>query len=164
MPSPAPRVLSYPESAVLIAGGTSGVGLASALAFADAGVRRLALLARDPERGEAARRPVARHCPDAQVVFVAADAGDADQVQAAITEAHHALGAIDVLVSSVTGTYRPELLHRTAMADIAGILLTQALPPARTTSYGSTPVSQRRSTVPVAASNSASRFDRFNTT
>jgi len=129
MPAPAPAVRGYAESAVLIAGGTSGVGLASALRFAEAGVRRLALLARDRERGEAARQAVARHCPDAQVVFVAADAGDADQVQAAVATVSEALGAIDVLVSSVTGTYRPELLHRIPAADIAGILLTQALPP-----------------------------------
>ena len=126
---PAPLVRDYPESAVVIAGGTSGVGLASAFRFTDAGVRRLALLARDSERGEAARQAVAARCPGAQVVFVTADAGDADQVQAAIAEAHRALGAIDVLVSSVTAAYRPELLHRTAMTDIAGILLGQALPP-----------------------------------
>jgi len=129
MPSPAPLIRDYPESAVLIAGGTSGVGLASAFRFADAGVRRLALLARDADRGEAARQAVARHCPGARVEFVAADACDADQVQAAIAGVHRALGTIDVLVSSVTGTYRPELLHRTPMTDIAGILLGQALPP-----------------------------------
>ena len=126
---PAPLVRDYPESAVVIAGGTSGVGLASAFRFADAGVRRLALLARDKERGEAARQGVAAHCPGAQVVFVPADAGDADQVQAAIAEARRALGAIDVLVSSVTATYRPELLQQTPITDIAGILLGQALPP-----------------------------------
>jgi 2-hydroxycyclohexanecarboxyl-CoA dehydrogenase len=129
MPSPAPLVRDYAESAVVIAGGTSGVGLASAFRFADAGVRRLALLARDKERGEAARRALAEHCPGARVEFIAADAGDAGQVQAAMAEAYDALGAIDVLVSSVTGTYRPELLHRTAMTDIADILLSQALPP-----------------------------------
>ena len=83
------------------------MGLASALRFADAGVRRLALLARDTERGEAARQAVAARCPGAQVVFVTTDAGDADQVQAAIAEAHRALGAIDVLVSSVTARTGP---------------------------------------------------------
>jgi 2-hydroxycyclohexanecarboxyl-CoA dehydrogenase len=126
---PAPLVRDYPESAVVIAGGTSGVGLASAFRFVDAGVRRLALLARDKERGEAARQAVAAHCPDAQVAFVPADAGDAGQVQAGIAEARRALGAIDVLVSSVTAPYRPELLQQTAMTDIARILLGQALPP-----------------------------------
>ncbi|HEY0620046.1 MAG TPA: SDR family oxidoreductase [Kribbella sp.] len=128
MPTP-PVVRDYADSAVVIAGGTSGVGLASALAFVDAGVRRLALLARDKERGEAARQAVAQRCPEAQVMFLATDAGDADRVHDAIAEAHQALGAIDVLVSSITSTYRPELLHRTPPTDIAGILLGQALPP-----------------------------------
>src|SRR4051812_14738645 len=108
-----PVVKTYAESAVLIAGGTSGVGLASAHAFADAGVRRIALLGRDRARGERARAEVAGRCPEAQVVFVAADAGDPSEVAAAVVEAHAALGTVDVLVSSVTGTYRPELLHRT---------------------------------------------------
>ncbi len=129
MPSPAPVVRDYPDAAVVIAGGTSGVGLASAFRFADAGVRRLALLARDEKRGEAARQAVAGHCPAAEVVFVAADASDADQAEAGIAAARRTLGTIDVLVSSVTAAYGPELLHLTPMADIAGILLGQALPP-----------------------------------
>jgi 2-hydroxycyclohexanecarboxyl-CoA dehydrogenase len=124
-----PLVREYADSAVLIAGGTSGVGLASALGFAATGVRRLALLARDPARGEAAVTAVRKRFPDAQVLFVPTDAGDPAQVQAAVTRAHEELGAIDVLVSSVTGTYRPELLHRTPAADLASILLGQALPP-----------------------------------
>jgi 2-hydroxycyclohexanecarboxyl-CoA dehydrogenase len=124
-----PPVLQYAESAVLIAGGTSGVGLASAVAFADAGVRRIALLGRDRGRGEAARAAVAAHCPEAQVVFVAADAGDTGQVEEAVTEARRAIGGLDVLVSSVTTAYRPELLHRTAPDDLERILVGQALPP-----------------------------------
>jgi 2-hydroxycyclohexanecarboxyl-CoA dehydrogenase len=133
MASPAPVVRDYPEAAVVIAGGTSGVGLASALRFADAGVRRLALIGRDEKRGEFARRAVAGRCASAQVVFVAADASDPGQAEAGIAEAHRALGAIDVLVNSMTSTYRPELLHRTAMTDIAAILLAQALPPMQLT-------------------------------
>jgi 2-hydroxycyclohexanecarboxyl-CoA dehydrogenase len=129
MTSPAPLVRDYPEAAVVIAGGTSGVGLASAFRFVEAGARRLALLARDEQRGEAARRAVAAHCPGAEVVFVAVDAGDAAQAEAGIAAARRALGAIDVLVSSVTAAYRPELLHLTPMADIGSILLGQALPP-----------------------------------
>jgi 2-hydroxycyclohexanecarboxyl-CoA dehydrogenase len=124
-----PLVRSYAESSVLIAGGSSGVGLATAHAFAAAGVRRIALLSRDPRRGEAAAAAVTRECPEAEVRFVPTDAGDVGQVQAAVEQVHGAFGAIDVLVSSVTGTYRPELLHRTPPEDLAGILLTQALPP-----------------------------------
>jgi 2-hydroxycyclohexanecarboxyl-CoA dehydrogenase len=124
-----PVVKSYAESAVLIAGGTSGVGLAAAHGFADAGSRRIALVGRDRTRGESARSAVAERYPDAQVAFLSADAGDPDQVEAAVHAAHAELGAIDVLVSSVTTAYRPELLHRTPAADMAAILLGQALPP-----------------------------------
>jgi 2-hydroxycyclohexanecarboxyl-CoA dehydrogenase len=129
VPAHVPLVRDYPESAVLIAGGTSGVGLATAFGFLAAGVRRIALLARNTERGNAARQALRDRHPEADVVFVPTDAGDLDQVNAAVGEVHSALGAIDVLVNSVTATYRPELLHRTPQADLARILTGQALPP-----------------------------------
>lgn len=126
---PKPLVRSYEESAVLIAGGTSGVGLASALAFTDAGVRRVALLARNKERGESAAAAVRSHCPDAQVHFIACDAMAPSAVTESVEEAHRVLGGLDVLLSSVTGTYRPELLTRMPIDDLEQVLLGQALPP-----------------------------------
>src|ERR1700752_4919947 len=108
-PSPSPLVRDYPESAVVIAGGTSGVGLATALAFTGAGVRRLALLARDPGRGHAAAERVRQHCPGAQVEVIPVDAADPAQAGAAVSKAHSALGGIDVLVNSTAPAYRPEL-------------------------------------------------------
>jgi 2-hydroxycyclohexanecarboxyl-CoA dehydrogenase len=124
-----PLIRSYAESAVVIAGGTSGVGLASAHRFLDAGVRRLAVLARNEERGRHAREQLEKHCPEAQVEFIAVDATDVPQVDAAIQRARVALGTVDVLVSSVTTSYRPQLLHRIPPEEIAGVLLGQALPP-----------------------------------
>lgn len=124
-----PLVRDYADSTVLIAGGSSGVGLASAHAFGAAGVRRIALLARNQERGEAAMTEVADRCPDARVMFVATDANDPAQVASAVAEVHAAFGTVDVLVSSVTGAYSPELLHRTDPGDISAILTTMALPP-----------------------------------
>jgi len=124
-----PLVRSYADSAVLIAGGTSGVGLSTALAFADAGVRRITLLGRDASRGEAARGRVVEHCPDARVEFLSCDAGELTQVVDAVGTAHERLGGLDVLVSSTTTAYRPELLHRTDPADIERILVGQAMPP-----------------------------------
>jgi NAD(P)-dependent dehydrogenase (short-subunit alcohol dehydrogenase family) len=125
----APLVRGYADSVVLVAGGTSGVGLASAIGFAEAGVRRMALLARNPERGEAARQAVLARCPQAEVLFVPVDAGDAGQVGGAVATVHDRFGQIDVAVSSVTGSYRPELLHRTPVEDLATIVTQQALPP-----------------------------------
>jgi len=124
-----PLVRSYADSAALVAGGTSGVGLATALAFADAGVRRIALLGRNAERGARARQRVADHCPEAQVEFLACDAGELSQVTDAVGTAHERLGGLDVLVSSTTTAYRPELLHRTDPADLERILVGQSVPP-----------------------------------
>ena len=124
-----PLVRDYPESAVLIAGGTSGIGLASALAFTDAGVRRIALLGRDHARGDAARATVVSHCPDAQVDFLAGDAGDIDSVTRNVAEAHDRLGGLDIVVSSTASSYRPELLHRMPPEDVMGVLVAQAGPP-----------------------------------
>lgn len=126
---PDPLVRAYEDAGVVIAGGTSGVGLASAHGFAAAGVRRFVLLGRDPGRGDAARAAVVDRCPGAEVRFLPVDAQDASAVTAAIATAHQALGTIDVLVNSTTGAYQPELLHRTPQADIVPILLGQALPP-----------------------------------
>jgi NAD(P)-dependent dehydrogenase (short-subunit alcohol dehydrogenase family) len=129
MPTPSPLVRDYPDAGVVVAGGTSGVGLSSALGFVDAGVRRIALLARDVARGAAARDTVLARCPEAEVHFIATDADRLEQVEQSVEAARRALGSIDVLVNSMTSTYRPELLHRIPLEDIAGILTRQALPP-----------------------------------
>lgn len=126
---PSPTVRTYEDSAVVIAGGSSGVGLASALGFIDAGVTRLALLSRSPERGKAAREQVRARNPKATVEFIPVDVNHADQVTAAIDSAHRQLGAIDVMVSSVAAQYRPELLHSIRAEDFAAIVNGQALPP-----------------------------------
>jgi 2-hydroxycyclohexanecarboxyl-CoA dehydrogenase len=124
-----PTVRTYEESGVVIAGGTSGIGLASAFGFLAAGVRRVALLARSEERGLAARGALLEGHPDAQVEFIAMDGDDHLQVHTAVETAHARLGGIDVMVSSIAANYRPELLHRTPAENIAPILMRQALPP-----------------------------------
>jgi 2-hydroxycyclohexanecarboxyl-CoA dehydrogenase len=124
-----PKVAEYGEAAVLVAGGTSGVGLASSRGFLEAGVRRLALLARTESRGTAARDELRSRFPEAQVEFLACDAGDAAAVPDAVAEVHRLLGGLDVVVSSTTATYRPDLLTRIPLEDVERILVGQALPP-----------------------------------
>jgi NAD(P)-dependent dehydrogenase (short-subunit alcohol dehydrogenase family) len=126
---PEPLVRSYEESAVLIAGGTSGIGLASARQFLEAGVRRVALLARDESRGHAARAQLLAQFAGSQVEFLSVDADDFTQMSRAVAQVHDSFGAIDVAVSSVAASYRPELLHNTPIEDMAAILNRQALPP-----------------------------------
>lgn len=126
-----PLVRAYREAAVVVAGGSSGIGLAAAHRFVSAGVTRIALLSKDPDRGQAARQAVSDASGEAAaVIHVPVDAHDPGAVQRAIEEAHRQLGSIDVLVNSIAATgYLPELLHRTPIEDIPKILHAQALPP-----------------------------------
>lgn len=124
-----PYVPRLEEAGVLIAGGTSGVGLASALAFAAAGVPRIALIGRNVERGERARNTVAKQHPRTQVSYIAADANKPKQALAAAETAKEALGQIDVLVNATVGPYTPILFHEIPPEDIEEILVQQALGP-----------------------------------
>lgn len=122
-------VRDYPDQTVLVAGGTSGIGLACARGLVDAGVRRVALLGRDHERGEAARAEIAARCPGADVLFLPADAGDAAAVDAALAAVHERLGGPDVVIASTAADRRPELLHRMSADEVSGTLVDMALPP-----------------------------------
>lgn len=117
------------DSGVLITGGTSGVGLATALQFAQAGVRRIALIGRNAERGEQARQTILQQCREAQVHFIAADANQVSQATRAAEEAQRLLGSVDVLVNATIGLYTPEPLQNTPIEDIEQIMLQTVLAP-----------------------------------
>jgi NAD(P)-dependent dehydrogenase (short-subunit alcohol dehydrogenase family) len=84
--------LDYSSYAVLVTGGTRGIGAAIAAAFG--------------ERG-AAVSVCARHAPDELpqgVSFIEADVRDPDQAAAAVQAAHQRHGRLDVLVNNAGGT------------------------------------------------------------
>src|SRR6202012_5686150 len=70
-------------TAVVITGGTSGVGLACAHRFAAGDDARIVLVGGNAERGEKACAAVRSSAPAATVHFVAADANDPAQATAA---------------------------------------------------------------------------------
>lgn len=117
------------SSSVLIAGGSSGVGLASALMLADAGVRRFALTSRSRERGQAAAEQVRARAEGVEAEFFPVDANDSAAVAEVVEQTHGFLGSIDVYLGSIAAAYRPELLFRTPLEDMSDILTQQALPP-----------------------------------
>lgn len=123
----APKALA--DSAVVIVGGTSGVGLATAHQFAAAGVRGLALIGRNPERGENALRAVRERAPGIHAMFVSGDANDVASATHAFEQARSALHGVDVLINTTAASYVPKLLFRTSLEDIAPMLLEQALGP-----------------------------------
>jgi NAD(P)-dependent dehydrogenase (short-subunit alcohol dehydrogenase family) len=117
------------ESGVLITGGTSGTGLATAVQFAAAGARRIALVGRDPERGHRACALVREVAAHVDVRFHSGDAcaiGDAERVS---EDAAEWLGRIDVLVNSTLARFTPQLFHDTAPQDIQPIIFERLMAP-----------------------------------
>jgi NAD(P)-dependent dehydrogenase (short-subunit alcohol dehydrogenase family) len=87
---------------VFVAGGTSGINLGIAEAFAQAGAR-LAVLSRSQERVDAAVRTLRAFGGEA--VGFSADVRNAEAVAAALRSTHDAFGDIDVLVSGAAGNF-----------------------------------------------------------
>jgi 2-hydroxycyclohexanecarboxyl-CoA dehydrogenase len=95
-----PRAIA--GSHVLVAGGTSGPGLAVARQFARAGALRIALLGRDASRGRSACASLADTA--AEVRFIAGDAGSArDSTRIAEDAAEFLDRRVDTFVSAVAG-------------------------------------------------------------
>ena len=117
------------ECAVLIVGGTSGVGLATARKFAQSGVRKLAIMGRDRKRGEAALQSIAGAHPAIDVDFLAGDANQASDAARLCDIAHRRFGSIDVLVNSTVGAAAPALLHNIPIEDVEKIVAAQMLGP-----------------------------------
>ncbi len=98
------------ECGVLILGGTSGVGLATAIRFLTEG-SRVVILGRDAKRGAAALATCRERVPSASVDFLPVDGNDAAAVVRAEEDSRSRLGAIDVLVGSSGLADLPRLLH-----------------------------------------------------
>lgn len=123
------NVQSLEESRVVIAGGTSGVGLASARVLASAGVRHIVLMGRNQARGSTAVKQVREANPECGVDFIPVDANSVEAVRTAVVAAASALGRIDVLVNTTSSEVKAQLLFNTPLEDIEDILLAQALAP-----------------------------------
>jgi 3-dehydrosphinganine reductase len=114
---------------VVVTGGSSGIGLATAKAFAERGAD-VAIIARDAERLETARAQVERAGGGkTRVVALSADVADHDALVAALVEAARELGTPDVLVNSagifLPGHFEsmPEDLFRQHMEiDVLGLI------------------------------------------
>ncbi|MDB5971666.1 MAG: 3-oxoacyl-[acyl-carrier-protein] reductase FabG [Hydrocarboniphaga sp.] len=121
--------LDFTDAGVVIAGGTSGVGLATAIAFAWAGAKNVVIVGRKVERGESAQAQIREQCPGSVPHFIAADVCDPVAAEAVARQAEQRLGRIDVLVNSVVASYQPVLLQDTPLDKIATILMEQAVGP-----------------------------------
>ncbi|MES0873965.1 SDR family oxidoreductase [Sinimarinibacterium thermocellulolyticum] len=87
---------------VFVAGGTSGINLGIAHAFAKAGAR-VGVLSRKKDKVDNAVRELKGH--GGEVAGFAADVRDYAAVEAALKAAHDQFGAIDVLISGAAGNF-----------------------------------------------------------
>lgn len=124
-----PKVPVFDTAAVLITGGTSGVGLASALKFAEAGVRKIAIVGRDRVRGEAARSRIAAACSGADILFISGDANSAADALRICDDVVARFGSIDILLNSTVGAAAPTLFKNLPIEELEGILVEQAIGP-----------------------------------
>ena len=91
---------------VLVTGGSSGIGLAAAMKFAEAGAITL-ICARDEGKLEEARKEIMVHAgPAAQVVAYAADIADEASCKALVERINEAHGGVDFLVNNAGRSIR----------------------------------------------------------
>jgi NAD(P)-dependent dehydrogenase (short-subunit alcohol dehydrogenase family) len=95
--------LEIADQSVLIPGGTSGIGLACARAFVDAGAT-VRIVGRNTERGAAASAALGSNAG-----FLLADCSDPAQVERMVALAARQMGRIDTLICSLGGTCLPQL-------------------------------------------------------
>jgi NAD(P)-dependent dehydrogenase (short-subunit alcohol dehydrogenase family) len=96
----------------LITGGSKGLGLAMAKAFANAG-GHVALVARDAATLEKAKAEVTGMAPSAKVVVIPADIREVADCARAFETAERALGQVDILVNNAGTSQRGPFLDIT---------------------------------------------------
>jgi NAD(P)-dependent dehydrogenase (short-subunit alcohol dehydrogenase family) len=96
------QAFDFSGRSVFVAGGTSGINLGIAEAFAQAGAK-LAVMSRSQEKVDAAQKQLRAH--GGEVFGFAADVRNAEATAAALKSAHDALGDFDVVVSGAAGNF-----------------------------------------------------------
>jgi NAD(P)-dependent dehydrogenase (short-subunit alcohol dehydrogenase family) len=101
----------FSDRTVFVAGGTSGINLGIAEAFAQAGAK-LAVMSRSQDKVDAAVERLRGH--GHEVLGFAADVRNAEATAEALKASHDALGPIDILVSGAAGNFPSPALGMSA--------------------------------------------------
>ena len=104
-------VMDFSDTTLAVIGGTSGINLGIAEAFAAHGAR-VAVASRSQDKVDAAVRRLEEH--GGQALGFSADVRDAEAVVAALAGIHAGLGPIDVLVSGAAGNFPAPALGMSA--------------------------------------------------
>ena len=90
---------SIRDHVAIVTGSTDGIGLATALRFADEGAK-VAIMGRDPERGSAALATVTAH---GDAIYVQGDAAQKEDVDLLFARTIGTWGRLDILVNCAGG-------------------------------------------------------------
>ncbi len=96
------QTLDFTRKTVFVAGGTSGINLGIAEAFAVAGAR-VAVVSRSQDKVDAAVKTLSGH--GAEAIGFSADVRDVEAIKTALAGAREQFGTIDVLVSGAAGNF-----------------------------------------------------------
>jgi 2-hydroxycyclohexanecarboxyl-CoA dehydrogenase len=107
----------FAEMTALLVGATSGMGLETAAQLAEAGVPRIILNGRSPDRAEAAADMIRARAAGCEVVLVTGDATDPATVAALA-----AAGPCDLFVHAVPGNAPPAPFERADPASFAPLM------------------------------------------
>jgi 2-hydroxycyclohexanecarboxyl-CoA dehydrogenase len=105
-------VRNFDDCTALVTGSTSGIGIEIAAQLAEAGVLRLALSGRDPDRGERAVATVKARAPGCDVRFFKADVSQPAQALTLVEAVVAAFGGLDILATSIPGHLSPQPFHQ----------------------------------------------------
>jgi NAD(P)-dependent dehydrogenase (short-subunit alcohol dehydrogenase family) len=105
------QAFDFTGKTVFVAGGTSGINLGIAEAFAKAGAK-LAVVSRSQNRIDEAQRQL--RVFGGEVMALSADVRNVEAISAALKTAHDSLGEIDILVSGAAGNFPSRALDMSA--------------------------------------------------
>ncbi|MGS0997786.1 SDR family NAD(P)-dependent oxidoreductase [Rhodanobacter sp. UC4451_H18] len=111
----------FQSKIVLIIGGTSGIGLATAKAFASEGAV-IILAGRNPERGFLAKEELANM--GAEATFIQCDVGDPSSVDGLLTVVAERFGKVDCAVNSTGYDFKPTRMHEVQSQAVSDQLAT----------------------------------------
>jgi NAD(P)-dependent dehydrogenase (short-subunit alcohol dehydrogenase family) len=111
------KVPEYHEMTAVLTGSSGGIALSAAVALAKAGVPRIMLNGRRPEKAAQAIQAVKNAAPRADVDFFAADVTELDGAMGLIEATRGRFGSIEVLVNSIASTKPPRLFKDTEPSE-----------------------------------------------
>jgi len=109
-----------PETVVIITGSSSGIGAATAVKFAQKGVKKFCLTGRNSEGLESTKKTVLGVCNDAEFVVVVGDITTSETCQQIVTDTINKFGRIDVLVNNAgMGAFSMKSFQNSAFYNMA---------------------------------------------